>query len=194
MRTIKRAEKLFAPLEAAGIIFVLVCRLFMSSLYTLCGGNLVGVMFGSVNGSIWENCKILMLPFLFWSLIELMSMQVHLRRFTSAKTISLCFLGFSYIGISLVLGAENQNAFIAALCTALSFVLSFALYNSKLNLQSLFPQSVFLLFLFWAVYFSFTPFPPKNAVFLDPVSGLYGIIPSYIDLGAVTLNAMYYFS
>ena len=117
-----------------------------------------------------------------------------MRRFTSCKTIALYFLGLSYIGISLIFGAENQNIFTAAVCTALSFVLSFALYKSKFNLQNLFPQSVFLLFLFWAVYFSFTPFPPQNAVFLDPESGLYGIIPNHIDLGAAALDAMYYFS
>lgn len=194
MRAIKKAEKLFVLLEAAGIIFVLICRLFMSKLYTLCGGNLVGVMFGSVNKSIWENCKILLLPYLFWSLIELMSVSPHMRRFTSCKTISLYFLGLSYIGLSLIFSAENQSIFIAALCTALAFVLSFALYRSKFNVQTLFAPSVFLLFLFWAVYFSFTPFPPQNAVFLDSESGLYGIIPTHIDLGAAALDAMYYFS
>ncbi len=189
-----KTGKLFVLLEAAGIIFVLICRLFMSNLYALCGGNLVGVMFGSVNKSIWENCKILLLPYLFWSLIELMCTQLHMRRFTSCKTISLYFLGAAYIGLSLLFGAKNQSVFIAAICTALSFVLSFALYNSKFDLQNLFPPSVFLLFLFWAVYFSFTPFPPENAVFLDPVSGLCGIIPAHIDLGAAVLDTMYYFS
>ena len=189
-----KSKKLFVLLEASGIIFVLLCRLFMSNLYTLCGGNLVGVMFGSVNGSIWESCKILLLPYLFWALIELMSISPSMRRFTSCKTISLYFLGLSYIGFSLIFGAENQGVFTAAVCTAMSFMLSYALYYSKLNLQNLFLPSVFLLFLFWAVYFSFTPFPPENAVFLDPESGLYGIIPPHIDLGAAALDTMYYFS
>ena len=189
-----KSKKLFVLLEASGIIFVLLCRLFMSNLYTLCGGNLVGVMFGRVNASIWENCKTMLLPYLFWSLIELMSISPRMRRFTSCKTISLYFLGLSYIGTGMICGSENQSVFAAALCTALSFVLSFMLYNSKLNLEGLFHPSVFLLFLFWAVYFSFTPFPPENAVFIDPGTGLYGIIPSHIDLGAAALDAMYYFS
>ena len=180
--------------EIVGVFFVLLSSLFMSKLNSLCGGNLIGMMFGSVNQSVWESCKTLLLPYLIWGMIELLSLSPHMHRFTVVKTITLYSLGLSYIGIRLLLGYDKPGIIVAVICVVLSFALSLFLYSSKFDLSPLFPVSVFLLFLFWAVYFSFTPFPPQNAVFLDSESGLYGIIPTHIDLGAAALDAMYYFS
>lgn len=163
--------------EFAGVIFVLICSFFMSKLYGLCSGQLVGVMFGSVNGSVWESCKTLLLPYLLFGLLELLSVSPSMRRFTAAKTISLYFLGAVYIGLRMI---AADSVLIKIICVALSFLLSAVLYFSKLKLEQFFPPSVFLLFLFWAFYFSFTPFPPKNAVFSDPETGMYGIIPNGI--------------
>ncbi len=190
----KKTEKYLLFFEIGGILFVMLCSFFMSRLYSLCGGELVGVMFGSVNQSIWESCKILLLPYLFWGLIELLTLSPSMRRFTAVKTLSLYLLGFCYMGTRLVFGADNNGfsaGVIAVLSVAAGFAASYILYRSKINFSSFFPQSVFLLFLFWAVYFSFTPFPPKSAVFLDPTTGLYGIIPSHIDVGAAVLDVMY---
>lgn len=187
-----RKRLLFA--EACGIVFVLLSSFYMSKLYELCSGELLGVMFGSVNQSVWENCKTLLLPYLFWGLIELLSLSPHMRRFTSAKTLSLYFLGFIYISLNLIPGIETHKAISAIISVSASFILSFILYNSKLNLIALFPPSVFLLFLFWAVYFSFTPFPPENIIFLDPNTGLYGIIPQGFDRGAAVLDSLKYIS
>lgn len=183
-----RKALLFA--EAGGFLFVIICSNFMSKLNELCGGNLVGVMFGSVNKSIWESCKTLLLPYLVWGLIELLCVSPKMHRFTAAKTVSLWFLGLSYISLRLI---SVQGLLAELICVAASFALSFILYFSKINLEYFFPPSLFLLFLFWAVYFSFTPFPPENAVFIDPQTGLYGIIPPHIDKGAAVLDALYQF-
>lgn len=177
--------------EAGGILFVISSSFFMSNLYELCSGELPGVMFGSVNQSIWETCKTLLLPYLFWGLIELLSLSPHMRRFTSAKTISLYLLGFIYIGLNLIPGIDRYRTVPMLISVCASFILSYLLYYSKLNLTALFPPSVFLLFLFWAAYFSFTPFPPKNFIFLDEQTGLYGIIPPGYDRGAAALDALY---
>ena len=189
-----KSKKALLICEICGIFFVSACSLFMSRLYELSGKNLVGVMFGSVNQSVWESCKLLLLPYLLWSLIELLSLSPHMRRFTAVKTLSLYFLGLSYICARLFFGYEHQSAITAVVCSAAAFALSFLLYCSKPDFSALFPPSVFLLFLFWAIYFSFTPFPPKNIIFLDPKTGLYGIIPRHIDLGASALDTLYYFS
>lgn len=184
----KKSGKTLLFLEIVGILFVLLCSFFMSKLYSLCGGQLLGVMFGSVNQSVWESCKILLLPYLIWALIELLSVSPSMRRFTAVKTVSLYFLGFFCIGLSLIFGYSFP---VAVISVTASFALSVILYRSGVKLEAFFPESVFLLFLFWAVYFSFTPFPPHNAVFLDKTTGLYGIIPSHIDAGAAVLDAMY---
>ena len=189
-----KRSKAMIIMEISGMIFVLLSSLFMSKLNDLCGGNLVGMMFGSVNQSIWESCKTLLLPYLIWGMIELLSLSVHMHRFTVAKTISLFFLGITYIGVRLIYGYDKPCIFAAVICVTAGYALSFFLYNSKFDLSTLFPVSVFLLFLFWALYFSFTPFPPKNLIFLDPQTGIYGIIPAHFDLGAAELDAIYYIS
>lgn len=186
----EKPRKYLLIAEACGVLFVILSSFFMSKLYELCSGELLGVMFGSVNQSIWETCKTLLLPYLFWGLIELLSLSPHMRRFTSAKTISLYFLGFIYIGLNLIPGIEHYKAVTAIISVCASFILSYVLYYSKLNLNAFFPPSVFLLFLFWAVYFSFTPFPPENRIFLDAQTGLYGIIPPGFDRGAAVLDAV----
>lgn len=185
----KKPRKALLFAECGGFLFVIISSVFMSNLNELCGGNLVGVMFGSVNGSIWESCKILLLSYLVWGLIELLCLSPKMRRFTAAKTLSLYFLGLSYTGFRLII---NNGILAEIICVAVSFALSFILYFSEFDLENFFPPSVFLLFLFWAVYFSFTPFPPENAVFIDPQTGLYGIIPGYIDEGAAVLDSIYY--
>ena len=189
----KRSKSLII-MDAAGIIFVLIISLFMSKLNDLCNGSLVGMLFGSVNHSIWESCKTLLLPYLIWGMIELMSLSPRMHSFTVAKTLSLLFLGIAYIGIRLIFGYAKPGIFAAVICVTAAFAMSFFLYKSRFDLSALFPVSVFLLFLFWAVYFSFTPFPPKNLIFLDPQTGIHGIIPAHFDLGAAKLDAIYYIS
>ena len=100
-------------MDAAGIIFLFIISLFMSKLNDLCDGSLVGMMFGSVNQSIWESCKTLLLPYLIWGMIELLSLSVHMHAFTVAKTISLFFLGIAYIGIRLISGYDKPGIFAA---------------------------------------------------------------------------------
>ena len=47
-------QKKLMYLEIAGIIFIVIMSVFMQNLLDLSGHTLIGVMFGSVNDSIWE--------------------------------------------------------------------------------------------------------------------------------------------
>lgn len=183
--------------EIAGIFFVLVMSVFLQNLYALSGHNLLGVMFGSVNNSIWELTKTLLLPFVLWSMIELLCLRPVFCRFVAAKTISLYCLAASYVLLCLIaalfgLDSGSLCEFIAAvLCISTASYLSYRLLNSHFKLKELFYPSIFLLFLFLAVFLSFTPFPPKLYIFMDRDTGLYGIIPDYIDKGAIALDTFY---
>lgn len=50
---------------------------------------------------------------------------------------------------------------------------------------------IFLTLLLIAVYCSFTVFPPHMVIFEDTAMGMYGIIPEYIDSGAIALDTLY---
>lgn len=186
--------------EIAGILFVIILSIFLQNLFNLTDRNLIGVMFGSVNNSIWEFTKTLLLPYFLWSMIELLSVRTPFRRFVVSKTVSLYFLGLSYILITLMTNLLGlcTNALpelvASAVCVAMAQFLSMRLIRSNFNTQNLYYPSIFLLLLFIALFLSFTVFPPEMYIFKDRDTGLYGIIPEYIDKGAIALDTFYGFT
>ena len=180
--------------EIAGILFIIALSVFLQNLHSLCGRELIGVLFGSVNDSIWEICKTLLLPYLAWAMIELLTYRVHFRKFVVSKIISLYFLGISYIALCVIFSGSNYmlEFTFAIVCVCFAFFLSYKLLYSHLKLDALFFPAFFMLLLFIAFYCSFTPFPPKNYIFMDRATSLYGIIPEYIDKGAIVLDTIYY--
>lgn len=175
--------------EAAGVLFVAAGSFFMRRLYELCGGELLGILFGSVNHSIWESCKTLLLPYLLWAMLELLSLRLSLHRFAVAKAFAVCLLGGVYILLRLV-QMNPMTAFWVSVTAA--FLLSFLLYSSPYDFGWLFAPAVCLLFFIAALYVSLTPFPPHRAIFLDQPTGMYGIIPKHIDYGALALDALFH--
>lgn len=169
-------RKLLA-LDAACGVFIAVCSCLMRRLYDLSGGRLVGVLFGAVNQSHWEAVKTLLLPYLVWAMLELLSLHPRVYHFTVAKTIGLYVLGICALALRLS-GMRGTAADCLAVFAAL--LISFLLCRSALPLRTLFAPSLALLFLFVALYFSLTPFPPQAEAFRDPVSGTYGIVPPYL--------------
>lgn len=184
--------KYLTELEMGGILFCFLVSVLMKQLYALTDGHLIGVLFGAVNNSVWEQTKTLLLPYLLWGLLELLSVQPSMKRLTAAKTLSLYLLGGLLCGGGLLLrpcGAAANTAFSLAAVTFCS-LFSQWLYRSPLYLKNLFAPCVLLLFLFVSLYFSFTPFPPQLALFRDDETGMFGIIPIYMDKGAVILDAL----
>lgn len=184
--------KYLTELEMGGILFCFLVSVLMKQLYALTDGHLIGVLFGAVNNSVWEQTKTLLLPYLLWGLLELLSVQPSMKRLTAAKTLSLYLLGGLLCGGGLLLrpcGVAANTAFSLAAVTFCS-LFSLWLYRSPLYLKNLFAPCVLLLFLFVSLYFSFTPFPPQLALFRDDETGMFGIIPIYMDKGAVILDAL----
>ncbi len=185
-------------LEIIGIFFVLAMSVFLQNLYNLSNHNLIGILFGSANRSIWESLKAIILPYIIWAILELGCLHPHMHKFAVSKIITIYFISAVYLGLcflfSLFSNGEQPVAqlTITIVCVSLGAFLSQKLYFSVFELEKLFVPFMFLLLLFCAFYFSFTPFPPHNALFLDPETGLYGIIPQYIDRGATALDAIYF--
>ena len=85
-------QKKLMYLEIAGILFIVIMSVFMQNLLDLSGHTLIGVMFGSVNDSIWEIEKTLLFPYLLWAGIELLCIKIPFRKFIVAKAVSLPFI------------------------------------------------------------------------------------------------------
>ena len=180
-------NKKYLLLEICGGLFTAAASVFMQHLYSLSGKELIGILFGAVNGSVWEACKTLLLPFFIWSLLESLIYRMSICRYTASKTISLYLLGVMYI----VFRQTPLDPYLAAAVSLISAILlSIILYISPLPLQKLFAPSLLLLFLFISLYFALTPFAPHFKVFRDPATGLYGILPKHFDYGAFVLDSM----
>ncbi len=179
-------DKRFLAAEIAGAAFVAACSAFMRRLYDWTDGELLGILFGSVNGSSWELCKTLLLPFLIWSLLELLTLRLPFHWFVAAKTAALYALGAGFLLLSQLTGSTAAGI----ICVPGAFALSFLLCSSSLRLRGLFAPALVLLFLFVAFYFSLTPFPPRHEFFRDRLTGMYGIIPRHFDYGAAALDAL----
>lgn len=178
-------HKKFWLLEIAGLFFTAAGCFFMRRLYALSGYGLSGVLFGSVNNSPWEFAKTLFLPYLAWSLLELLCLGGGMRRLAVAKAAALGVLLGVYLGLSL---PELPEPLCSVLSVAAASAVSFALNRGTLDLEAVFPVALCALFLMLAFYFCFTPFPPQNALFADKISGQYGIPPLGYDFGADVLR------
>ncbi len=190
-------RKRMLRLEICGIFFILVMSVFEQNLYVLSDRNLIGIMFGSVNNSIWEITKTIMFPYVIWSMLELLTLRPPFHKFVIVKTISLYALGVGYICLCIFISAFGGDEsympdFIAAIVSiAVSLWLSYRLLFSDMKTENLFLPAIFMLLLFVAVFLSFTTFPPQMLIFRDRDTGLYGLIPQDLDIGAIVLSNNY---
>lgn len=181
-------------LEIVGVFFVFISGTLLHFLYDWSNGSMLGVLFGSVNESVWEHIKIFAMPYIVWSVIELACSIPYFRQFIVAKVLGLYLLcglitGFFYL-YTMILGRHVLFIDITSvfMWIAIAHIFSYKATTSYKDLRHLFPLCLGLLFLFLAMYFSFTAVPPHIELFKDPVTGMYGIIPENIDVGAYFMS------
>ena len=166
-------------MEFGGILFCMLYALLARQWYEWNDRELIGVLFGAVNNSVWEQTKILLMPFLLWGMLEQLSLQPSLHRLTAAKTAALYSLAAVMLLGGCFLRDTEAKSFrllcVLALCTGVAVGLM--LYYCRWDLHGFFAPCVFLLFLFLACYFSLTPFPLHSALFCDATTGAYGLQP-----------------
>lgn len=188
------SNKKFIKLEIAGVFFIFVCASLLHFVYGWTNKSLVGVLFGSVNESVWEHLKIFALPYVVWSVIELAFSIPYFKQFIVVKTFGLYILCalitvFFYVYTSIIgkpiLWLDILSAFLW-LCVVHFF--TYKVTTGSIDLRWLFPFALGLLFLFAMMYFCFTAAPPQIPLFKDPITGMYGIIPENIDVGAFIMS------
>ncbi len=189
--------KSFRKLELCGSIFNIVVTTFFIFSYKLSNGAVWSIIFASANHSLWEHIKSFFLPFLFWIIIEISLIpKVPLRRLVVSKVIALySFLLLNILSFYLFSFSKDTNLFesiiIFYIFLILSYLISYIIFCSSLNIERFFSFSLILLIIFVFMYISLTAKVPKLKIFKDPLSGLYGIIPKKYDTGATYLNKKY---
>ncbi len=167
--------------STAGIALCFALSAFLHFSYELSGRNIIVAVFSSVNESVWEHVKILLIPFLLWSIAEYYILNPHIKRLIVARCagaltimfLTVCFF-FVYSGIwgNHVLWIDIVSAFLWIACGEL---VSIRIINSDKNVSDIFPISAALLCLIIVMLLCFSVSPPKIGLFRDPVTQLYGL-------------------
>ena len=84
-----RQKGRFQQLEAWGVAFTCLTGLLLHFSYRLSGGAVWSILFGAANGSVWETVKIMALPYLCWSIVELCFLRLPLKNFVVARVTGL---------------------------------------------------------------------------------------------------------
>lgn len=171
-------KKKLLILEFLGVIFVTTNSLILSFSYKWSDGAMWAIILGSVNNSVWENTKTILISYIFWGIIELMVLLPPLRTFVVAKIITLYFL--MTVTIMLYSVTYSNSVFITKLCGNIIFVfiasmISYYLISKSKKLFKIFDVAIIFLTLFSIIYFLFTVLPPQSKIFQDPLTGTYGI-------------------
>ncbi len=166
---------------ASGIAICFILSLFLHFAYRLSGKSIIVAVFASVNESVWEHVKILVIPYLLFGIAEYYILRPHIKRLIVARcagtlTIMLstiCFF-FIYSGVwgSNVLWIDIVSAFLWIVCGEL---IGIRIINSDRNVSDIFPISAALLCLIIVMLLCFSVSPPKIGLFQDPLTQLYGL-------------------
>lgn len=172
--------KLFKAMELCSAAVCVAFVYLLGGLYELTDKNPLGVLFGVVNGSIWESMKPIILTYFVYSGLELLAAKPYFRSFVASKAVGLYVCCAVYLLLSYFSPLTMLLRAFAALF--LGFLTSYLLM--KRGISSFFSLGCFMLLLIFVMYFSFTANPPRLELFRDPYTSLYGIIPTDYDFGA----------
>ena len=182
--------KRFKIQEIVGIFAVAVAVFIMWQMYILTDGLLVTVLFCSVNGSIWEQLKPLLLCYFIYGGYELFSSKPYFRRFVVAKAFGVYSVLATFIVLCHIL-PYSQNMLIKCVVCAVSLVAGFLVSRRvtlmERDLSDMFVVACLMLLLIFVMFVSFTAYPPRIELFRDPETSMFGIIPEYVDVGAIML-------
>jgi len=186
--------KMFRNQEFSGIFVTTALTLLLWNVYELSGEGIAVLLVGSVNNSIWEKAKGLVFSYIFYGLFELITSKPYFKQFVVAKFAGLyCgFLLYITLRSSLVTFYNSKtDAMFAFVALITGHFISYKLTLADYPLKTLFPTACFMIMLLFVLCFTFTAFPPVGMIFQDPVTGLYGIVPDYLDVGAIILDKLY---
>jgi len=168
-------------LEIGGAVFAFFFGSVMHFVYEWCGNSPVAGFFCPVNESTWEHLKMIYWPIVAWGIMEYFIYGKEKPGFFTAKaaaiyiapvTIVVTFYGYLWMF------SENSllyTIFIFGLAAALAYIASYKITISAANSGIVRIVSIILIILSLIMFSFFTFFPPENFLFLDHLSGGYGI-------------------
>ena len=168
--------------EIVGFIATGLFGTLLHFVYEWTGGNRVIAVFSAVNESTWEHMKLLFIPFLVFTVVEFIVFSEAFRNFFAVKAASILLGLVSIPALFYTLTGmfgklpDWVNITIFFLADALLYFVSYRLLTDGALRGGAMQLIGFVLL--WALLFTFVWFtyrPPPLPLFLDPVSGCYGL-------------------
>ena len=167
--------------ELIGLFLTIAAGNLLHFVYDWSGGSPVAAVLSAVNESVWEHMKLLAVPWLVWTVVELAALR-GVAGLLSARTAGLVTglllipaLYYTYTG---ALGSNSSlvNILIFQLAVLAAFAVTRCVKRSGLLCGALWQILAALLLAVLAVlFFRWTFEPPQAPLFVDPVTGLAGI-------------------
>ena len=167
--------------EIMGFIFVVLLGTALHFAFTASGDSLALAPFVPVNESVWEHLKLLFYPFLLFAAIEFRFVGKGIKNFWFAKgmvsllgPLAIIAMFYSYVGL---IGDNFLPADIGVfvIAAALSSRLGYNIMTHHLIPKRSRAVAIGIITLMVAGFIAFTFLPPENELFIDPLTGEYGI-------------------
>ena len=163
-----------------GFVFACALGTALHFLYSFTGFFPLTVV-SAVNESTFEHMKILFFPMLFFALLQSFFFKKQVKNFwliklfgTLSGVLSVPVLFYTLSGIFGVLPAP-VNVLIFFISAGVGYSLEYVLFSKNVAFNAhLLPLFAFILLTVFFVVCTF--FPPQIPLFLDPVTGGYGIL------------------
>lgn len=166
----------------AGIIFCIIAGTLLHFVYEWSGYNSAVGAFTPVNESIWEHLKLLFYPVLIYSVFEYFAYAKNISSFVPSRLtgmlLGLLFTVTAFYTYSGITGKSYGviNIIIFILSVLITFIYtSIAVKTKPKSAPICTTISVLVIALFIILFTAFTFNPPHINLFIDPVSGTYGI-------------------
>lgn len=164
--------------------FTVVCGTLLHFAYERFGGSFFAVI-APVNESTWEHLKLLFWPILLFAIVEYFVYGVNCDGFIAIKCLSIPIAtGATVVAFYTYTGVLGFNFLAADIATFLIGVAAAYLFCDRLlrrppkalttRLASI--LTIAIVAAMTACFAAFTFFPPEIGLFVDPLTGGYGIV------------------
>lgn len=167
----------------AGFFFIILLAVLFYFAFEWSGQHRFVALFSPVNGSLWENLKLGLWPAVFFSFIEFIGYGFRNKNFFIAKAVAfyliVIFMASFYTAYTAILDRRILLMDIAVLLFSVMIGQSIS-YRVMVKAGKSSPNarifSFILILLIILAFTILTYYPIRHALFMDPVSGSYGIV------------------
>lgn len=167
----------------AGVVFTFIFGSLIHFVYEFSDKNRLAAVFGSVNESTWEHLKMLFWPMVLFGIFEYFAYGRQHRNFIPAKTLSISIGMFFIISVFYTYtGILGFHLFICDILIFCAVIITAYIFSYRTIITQGRYDSLSSGILSWTVlvilitsFILFTFITPEIGLFLDPVTGTYGI-------------------